>query len=81
MGKNQPAALITGSSSGIGETFARKLSQRGYRLILVARREERLKKLSQELGNAEAVPADLTKDADIGKVAMDVFGGCCAGIT
>jgi len=69
MKKTQPAALITGSSSGIGETFARKLSQRGYRLILVARREERLKKLAQELGNAESLPADLTVDADRNKVA------------
>ena len=61
----KPAALITGSSSGIGETFARKLSQKGYRLFLVARRKERLEKLAAELGNAEPLVADLTLDADL----------------
>ena len=38
-------ALITGASSGIGRDMARVLSDRGYDLILVARREERLKEL------------------------------------
>ncbi len=55
-------ALVTGASAGIGAAFARKLRQQGRRLVVVARREERLRKLQQELGGAEAVavvPADL----------------------
>jgi short-subunit dehydrogenase len=64
----QPVALITGASSGIGEVFARKLSQRGYRVLLVARRMDRLQKLAEELGNAEALQADLTVDADIFRI-------------
>lgn len=42
-------ALITGASSGIGRDIARVLSKRGFDLILVARRTDRLKQLQQEL--------------------------------
>jgi short-subunit dehydrogenase len=58
-------ALITGASSGIGEQFARQLSARGHDLILVARREERLRALADELpGTAHAVPCDLANEVD-----------------
>lgn len=43
-------ALITGASSGIGRDIARELSARGWRLLLVARRKDRLQELAQELG-------------------------------
>ena len=68
----KPVALITGASSGIGETFARTLSRKGYRVLLVARRKERLEKLAGELGNAEALQADLTLDSDIFRVEAHI---------
>ena len=67
-------AVITGASSGIGAAFARKLAARGYGLILVARREDRLRAIVEEVGDlyrvrAESMPADLTIEADRNRVA------------
>jgi uncharacterized protein len=57
-------ALVTGASSGIGEQFARQLAIRGYELVLVARRADRLERLASELPTeAHAVPCDLATDS------------------
>jgi len=53
-------ALITGASAGLGVEFARQLSARGKRLVLAARRRERLDELAKELGDARAVAIDLS---------------------
>lgn len=58
--------LITGASSGIGETFARRLAAEGENVLLVARSEEKLATICNELGrergvNAQYVAADLTE--------------------
>lgn len=58
-------ACVTGASSGIGREIAKQLSQRGYDLILVARRNERLEDLAQEVAtNCEIITADLSNLAE-----------------
>lgn len=70
MAEQKPLAVVTGASSGIGAAFARALALRGYDLALVARREERLRRLADLLAsqfhvNCISLPADLTNDAQL----------------
>ena len=57
--------IVTGASSGIGEAVARAAHGRGARVVLAARRAERLERLSAELDGALAVVADVTVDAQL----------------
>jgi short-subunit dehydrogenase len=70
---NLGTALITGASTGIGSVYAQRLAQRGYDLILVARDQQRLTNLANNIAtktgrNAEILPADLTVKADLQRV-------------
>ena len=65
-------ALITGASAGLGEEFARQLSAQGRRLVLVARRKQRLEALAAELGNARAVEMDLSEPGVAERLMADV---------
>jgi NADP-dependent 3-hydroxy acid dehydrogenase YdfG len=76
----EPVFLITGASSGIGEATARRAAEAGYRLVIAARREEKLRALADELGGAEralAVRCDVTEWADqqaVAETALSRFG-------
>lgn len=68
----QPIALITGASAGLGVDFARQLSARGHRLVLAARRADRLEALASELGNARAIPIDLSAPDATARLMTDL---------
>ncbi len=61
-------ALITGATSGIGKSMARKLGSRGWELILTGRNEAALEQLKSEFGRVETITADLSKREDVFKV-------------
>ena len=71
-------AIVTGASSGIGEAAARRLGDDGWKLLLVARREDRLKALAESLPDASHLALDLT-DADapqtVKAAVEERFGG------
>ena len=73
-------ALVTGASSGIGEAYADALASRGIHLVLVARREDRLRELAARLQNAHGIearslPADLADSGDLARVDEELQSG------
>jgi NAD(P)-dependent dehydrogenase (short-subunit alcohol dehydrogenase family) len=70
-------AIVTGASSGLGVRFARVLAAAGARVVLVARRRERLEELASELGDALPVAQDLAEVDSVGTVverALERYG-------
>lgn len=66
---SEELALVTGASSGIGEAFARELVRRGFSVILVARRADRLAALKEELGpRVDVLSADLATEEGVAAV-------------
>jgi len=74
-------AIVTGASSGIGESMARHLAARGAKVVLAARRTDRLDKVVAEIreagGEAIAIATDVAQRADLEKLAaetVEAFG-------
>ena len=68
-------AIVTGASSGLGARFARVLDAAGARVVLVARRRERLEQLASELQNDSlAVAQDLARVEELGAVVEQALG-------
>ena len=79
---NGRVVIITGASSGIGEATARLRAQAGARVVLGARRADRLEQIADDIraegGNAVSTHLDVTRQEDndaIVRLAKDTFGG------
>jgi short-subunit dehydrogenase len=68
-------ALVTGASSGIGEQFASALAERSYDLVLVARREDRLRALADRLATkTHVIGCDLAEEAPALPAQVEALG-------
>jgi short-subunit dehydrogenase len=72
--------VVTGASSGIGRAFAESLASRGHALVLVARREDRLRELARRLAeehgvDARVVVADLATEAGLAACRAAISAG------
>ena len=65
-------ALITGANRGLGYEVARELSERGWQVILTARRQDQGKEAAAKLKNASFVELDINNDSSIGRAARNV---------
>lgn len=69
-----PVALVTGASSGIGSSFAKCLAGKGFDLVLVARRVERLEALAEEMRSEHGIEADVRRiDLAEGDAAQQIL--------
>jgi NAD(P)-dependent dehydrogenase (short-subunit alcohol dehydrogenase family) len=67
-------ALVTGVGPGTGAAIARRLAQGGYRVAMLARSEDRLRTIADELPRSLAVPCDVSDEAALSEAVATVRG-------
>jgi len=72
MSEKAPVALVTGIGPGTGAAIARRFSQGGYKVAMLARTRDRLDALEGELPNAKAYPCDVTDENQLDSVIQAV---------
>ena len=73
----RPTAVVTGASSGIGAATARQLAHAGFRVVVAARRADRVRALAEQIGGV-AVPCDITVPEDV--TALAAAAGPSVGV-
>ena len=78
-------AIVTGASSGIGKVYADRLAARGYDLVLVARREDRLRDIAADLQTrfpirAHVLVADLSQLSGVASVTSRIEGDAAVSL-
>ena len=83
--KSKKTAVVTGASSGIGAVYADRFAARGYDLVLVARRADRLQALADRLSKThgakvEVIVADLGKESDVARIEKVLSTNASVGV-
>jgi 3-oxoacyl-[acyl-carrier protein] reductase len=75
---NGEVVIVTGAGTGIGRSTAEALAEMGATVVLVARTQAKLEEVKGAVekagGNAEAFAADVSKEADVGRLRDFVAG-------
>jgi NAD(P)-dependent dehydrogenase (short-subunit alcohol dehydrogenase family) len=74
MSQSNPIAVVTGVGPGTGAAIARRFSQGGYRVAMLARDRARLDLLEREIANAHAYPCDVTDEAQLDHTVEAIRG-------